>query len=510
MLITVGTIVYDSAHNPYEVIEPIGRGSFGIVFKIKRQTDDAIYALKTLPTEFLERREFDAFKHEGQLAVEINHPNVVRYLFFHTGTQYPSLPPYIIMEYAPDGTLDQLLADKRRGGGFFDNQTIIQMFEQLISGMEAVNAKLIHRDIKPDNIVLADDHLKVTDFGLAKLVQQTTRTSTFKGLGCLPFLAPEAWKSETNTIQMDIYSMGIVFYEIATLEFPYKVATGDPQLWRDAHLFHAIPRPELINPAVTPNLSQVIMRMVAKRTQNRFANWEDIKTALSTDIEPTRVDDSDLVKKAVKTRLATDAKVEAERLRRAKEEEEKHAFLKLVNNQFKNDIVEPIKSFIDTLNSEYHGEKITLTLDYLRVSMAFPSRKRVDILIEAILAENFIREREGIDALGRSYSSREVCIPHLRGQKVLAWGQLSGTDGRGFNILLLEEPGSVYGNWVVLLNTSGFFPGQVMQTRPEPFAFDLTELEQRMPAVGALGKYSTEVKPLDMAYIKEFIAGYFS
>src|SRR5438046_961517 len=109
------------------------------------------------------------------------------------------------------------------------------------------------------------------------------------------------------------------------------------------------------------------MRMLAKRTQDRFANWENIKTAISTDIEPTRVDDSDLVKKAVKTRLATDAKLERERLRRAKEEEEKRAFLKLVNNQFQNDIVQPIKSFIDTLNSEYHGEKITLSLDYLRV-----------------------------------------------------------------------------------------------------------------------------------------------
>src|SRR5947208_3594061 len=244
MLITIGTTVYDGSKNEYEVVEPIGQGSFGYVFKIKHKKDGTFYALKTLPALFSDQNTLNAFRHEGQSAVEIDHPNVIRYYFFHTGAEYSDLPPYIIMEYAGEGTLESFLAANRLSHKFFDHDTIIRIFEQLIDGMEAINATLIHRDIKPDNIVLSDGNLKITDFGLSKLVQEATRTSTFKGFGCLRSLAPEGWKSEKNTIQMDIYSMGLVFYEVATLQYPYTVAGGDPHQWMEAHIFQAVSRPE--------------------------------------------------------------------------------------------------------------------------------------------------------------------------------------------------------------------------------------------------------------------------
>ncbi len=143
------------------------------------------------------------------------------------------------------------------------------MFRQLVDGMEAINARLIHRDIKPDNIVVSGNDLKITDFGLSKLVQEATRTSTFKGFGCLQSLAPEAWMSEKNTTQMDIYSMGLVFYEIATLRYPYSVAGSDPHLWKEAHLYQSVSRPEKHNPNIGQIVSQVIMGMLEKKPSGR-------------------------------------------------------------------------------------------------------------------------------------------------------------------------------------------------------------------------------------------------
>jgi len=494
MLITIGTTVYDGSKNEYEVVEGIGQGAFGYVYKIREKKNGTFYALKTLPALFSDQDTVNAFKHEGQLAVEINHPNVINYHFFHTGNEYPNLPPYIIMEYAAEGTLETLLQESRQKGEFFPNDTIVRMFEQLVSGMEAVNAKLIHRDIKPDNIVISGEQLKITDFGLAKVVQEATRTSTFKGLGCLRCLAPEGWKSERNTIQMDIYSMGLVFYEIATLKYPYVVAGSDVHVWSEAHLFQPVARPETINPLLTPALSQIIMQMLEKRTQERFATWELIKSLLSsTTVAPSEPEDSALIEQAVRKRLAADAVQKEQQLQQEREEQERKSLIRLIDSQFKQAILEPIKSFTEKLNSEYRGEQIVFDAAFMRGNFTFPSGKRVEIAVEPTASE-------GISRIIKS-------PPVLRGQKILAWGSLLGSDGRGINLLLVEQPGAVYGDWMMLLNKSGFFANQ--RRRPEPFAFALDELANEIRNVGVLGAHSIETKLLDIAFLKQFIADYF-
>ena len=105
------------------------------------------------------------------------------------------------------------------------------MFLQLASGMKHINSILVHRDIKPDNILIVDDVLKITDFGLAKYAEATTRSVTFKGYGTKEYCAPEVCKNEKNTIYMDIYSMGIVFYEIATLKYRILLQAGIMQMY---------------------------------------------------------------------------------------------------------------------------------------------------------------------------------------------------------------------------------------------------------------------------------------
>lgn len=153
------------------------------------------------------------------------------------------------------------------------------MFLQLSKGMECINAVLVHRDIKPDNILINNDVLKITDFGLAKYVEATTRNVTFKGFGTLQYCAPEVWKNEKNTLQMDIYSMGIVFYELATLQYPYMVQAGD---YMDAHLYGAVENPLKYNPQIPVGIVSLLNKMLQKSRSKRFSSWKEIIDLLET------------------------------------------------------------------------------------------------------------------------------------------------------------------------------------------------------------------------------------
>ena len=155
--------------------------------------------------------------------------NVIKYLYIHDGNEFPEYPPFIIMEYTDGGTLRDLIAN--RNGQQFEVETLMGYFEQLAHGMKCISEQLVHRDIKPENILNFHGVLKITDFGLSKISGESTKTMTFKGYGTSPYVAPEAWNNDRNTIQMDIYSMGIVFYELATLSYPYEKPTvNDPSL----------------------------------------------------------------------------------------------------------------------------------------------------------------------------------------------------------------------------------------------------------------------------------------
>ncbi len=202
LFIVPGTTVFDKEGNEYLVEQLIGTGGFGQVFKIKAKIDGEIYALKTLSFGFSDGMHLESFLNEGNAATLIAHDNVVRYLYFHDGKQYKELPPYIIMEYTPDGTLEDYTKKNAIADRLIDNSDLKGLFIQLIEGMKVINSRLIHRDIKPSNILLFGDILKIADFGLSKIVEDNTRTMTFKGGGTCMYMSPEAWKLEKNTIQI--------------------------------------------------------------------------------------------------------------------------------------------------------------------------------------------------------------------------------------------------------------------------------------------------------------------
>lgn len=223
MLISVGDKVLDGNNVEVVLTKEINRGGFGTVYQGQRVDNDEIVAVKILPNAISDPNDRLSLVKELQQSQIITHDNVIKYYFINDGDTLPNYPPYIIMEYADQGTLADLLEEHKRENKLFSQEQIRDMLLQLSNGMKAINSKLIHRDIKPLNILLKDNLLKITDFGLSKILSDTTHTNTFKGGGTYMYMAPEAWNNSKNTIQMDMYSMGIVFYEIATLKYPYKL-----------------------------------------------------------------------------------------------------------------------------------------------------------------------------------------------------------------------------------------------------------------------------------------------
>lgn len=517
MFLQVGSTVRDNEGREYVLDNIIGEGGFGYVFKAHRTTDRAVFAVKTTFPSFINLSSASTFQNEIRSAVKIRGENVVRYEFVHDGAKFPDFPPYIIMEYANGGTLRSFLEERRQKNVQLEIPEMVRCFKQLARGMEEINKVLVHRDIKPENILLCGNIWKISDFGLSKTAEERTRSKTFKGWGTTLYMAPEAWNYGKNTIQMDIYAMGIAFYELATLHYPYAPIPHSVEECRDAHLLKAVERAEHFNPKLAPNLISIINRMLAKRSGERFANWSEILQLLDQQTEP--ISDVDkIVWSAIAYKNAEDAnrqKSESAALQRKKE---KSDFCKLIFSQAENEIEFIFAEFAEKYNAQYGGqEKITIlpkrySEERFSWEMRFSDDKGITIDIEAILKDNFQRELPPnpfageYDELHMGYRKprTENYIPQYRKRNILAWGRVVNRKEHGFNILLLDSD-ELYGEWLIMQNKNNlslFSPGK---ERKEPFAFKLDELQKEITSIDVTHSYRSEFTAFDKRSFIELI-----
>lgn len=505
MNMMAGTIVKDELQNEYIVEEAIGEGGFANVFRIRRMSDETLWALKSI-SNIRDEISLKSFKNEGNLATKIESDNVIKYVFIHDGEMYKEYPPYIIMEYADGGTLKKLIEDCKQKNIFFSNESIKSFCSQLISGMKAVNEILVHRDIKPENILIDKGKIKISDFGLAKVSDSRTRTSTFKGFGTLKYIAPEGWANDKNTVQMDIYSMGIVFYEIATLQYPYKINNPwDVSEWKEAHLFSEPINPLTINNKLSPTISSVIMKMLAKETSRRFKNWEEIQQYFQND-EIENADYANIIKNMVATRISADSAESKKILEEEKKRKNEEDLCKIIKYQVKRDIYNPLNEFINDFNKSYPQGRIAISessnIDKIDIIIRLISNKKIEIKLIPILESNFIRNVKYRD-FGEVFSRTELVLPEYRNRKIKAWGGMYSDDGTGFNILLLENENDIYGEWKIVQNRNS---GLVSSYRTEPFAFELNELEKEVPLIHVMSRYNSNVEEFDIKKLFEYIA----
>lgn len=506
-MIKTGTIIFGEKDSEFEVLSYLGSGSFGNVYQVQEKDIGNIFAVKTIAAPS-DESSFQTFVNEGALALGIRHPNVIEYKYFHDGSKHSDLPPYIIMEFAKDGTLDSILNVAKSTNKPFRKDTLISMFVQLIEGMRTINEKLVHRDLKPENILLTGDTLKITDFGLAKLVAEATRSMTFKGGGSMPYMAPEAWKMDKNTIQLDIYALGVVFYELATLRLPFDVNSRDPQKWMEAHLYEAVRSPDKINPEIGPKIAHIISKMLEKSCAKRFTNWSEISALLEQE-EPKDEANRLFVHKMLEKRVVEDSAIQARIAEAERERQERSDFCKLVRFQARQTVIEPLEELIEDFNSNYGGGKARISASEqdkeIRCSIHMPSGTIITFEFRALLSEDFIREVT-IDSYFQKRTVDKIVMPMMEDRRVQGWGALSASDGRGLNLLLVEEPGEIYGNWFMLMNRQS--PLSSGGSRPEPFAFDLNELEREISLLGVMHVYVTEKCQMNVDRLKDFVAKY--
>jgi serine/threonine protein kinase len=268
----------------------LGNGSFGEVYKAIGLASGLAAAVKMIPHEELNDPSTLSKRtilNEVRLSMmTIDHPNVVRVLHVDEGTDTEK-GPIVMMEYVEGGTLHQYLELKRSNGESLLLNEALALMRGIVLGAQAINEHLIHRDIKPDNILLEGaaptPRPKIADFGIAKVVLEQTRPGTFKGVQHVWYMAPEVWRREKNTPRIDVYSVGLVFYEILTLNHPLLSHVSDPSdwtEWREVHL--NIPCPDVRESRVDVPLSlaKLLLRMTDKSPGNR-PGWDDILAGLN-------------------------------------------------------------------------------------------------------------------------------------------------------------------------------------------------------------------------------------
>jgi serine/threonine protein kinase len=267
--------------NTLRLVQPVGAGAFGVVFKAVATEGEAVYAVKFPQVNlFGGDAELAGFMNEVRAAQEITHPSVVRVV--HVETQPKELPPYLVMEFVGGGTLRSLLTNLATADQKIDTRVLQMWTTGLAKGMAAINAKMLHRDLRPENILMDGDTPRIADFGLSKIVGAMTRTLTFKGGQHVLYMAPEGWRLETNTIQIDMYAMGIVLFEMATLQYPYQMPNDmrDVSAIQNMHLFASPHSLESLRPDLPLGLAHVIARLLEKRSQDRFRDWSEVLSAL--------------------------------------------------------------------------------------------------------------------------------------------------------------------------------------------------------------------------------------
>ena len=275
-MITKGQKINDR----YEVIRAIGEGGMANVYLGYDTILDRNVAIKILRGDLSNDEKFvRRFQREALSASSLAHPNIVE--MYDVGEDDNVY--YIVMEYVEGKTLKQLL--KKRGS--LTLSEAIDIMLQLTDGMaHAHDSYIIHRDLKPQNIMIKDDgQIKITDFGIAMALNATQLTQTNSVMGSVHYLPPEQASGKGCTIKSDIYSMGIIFYELLTGSLPFKGENAVEIALK--HMRDPLPSVREDNQSIPQSIENIILKSTAKNPKNRYDDarsmHEDLLTALDDD-----------------------------------------------------------------------------------------------------------------------------------------------------------------------------------------------------------------------------------
>ena len=247
----------------YEIQEIIGVGGMAVVYKAYYNIDDRIVAIKILKEEFLANEEFRRrFKNESKAIAVLSHPNIVKVYDVSFGDKLQ----YIVMEYIDGITLKEYIEQQK----VINWKEALHFTTQILRALQHAHDKgIVHRDVKPQNIMLLQNgNIKVADFGIARFSRNETRTMTESAIGSVHYISPEQARGEITDEKADIYSVGVVLYEMLTGQLPFQsdnaVSVAIMQLQSDAK------RPREINPEIPVGLEQITLKAMQKNPRDRY------------------------------------------------------------------------------------------------------------------------------------------------------------------------------------------------------------------------------------------------
>ncbi len=247
----------------YEIREIIGVGGMAVVYKAYDNIDDRIVAIKILKDEYLTNEDFKRrFKNESKAIAVLSHPNIVRVYNVSFGDRLQ----YIVMEYVDGITLKEYIEQQ----GVINWKEAVHFTGQILAALQHAHDKgIVHQDIKPQNIMLLHDGtIKVTDFGIARFSRVDNNTTSENAIGSVHYISPEQARGEMTDDKADIYSVGVVLYEMITGQLPFQsdsaVSVALMQLQKDPT------RPRELVPTLPLGLEQITIRAMQKNANDRY------------------------------------------------------------------------------------------------------------------------------------------------------------------------------------------------------------------------------------------------
>ncbi|WP_294464124.1 Stk1 family PASTA domain-containing Ser/Thr kinase [uncultured Ruminococcus sp.] len=265
----------------YEIHELIGVGGMANVYRCTDTIDDREVAIKILKDEYLNNEEFiRRFKNESKAIAMLSHPNIVKVY----DVSFGDMIQYIVMEYIDGITLKEYI-DRQ---GIIEWKDALHLATQILKALQhAHECGIVHRDIKPQNIMLLQDGtIKVTDFGIARFSDKATRTMTEQAIGSVHYIAPEQARGDVTDGKTDIYSVGVMLYEMLTGKLPFD---GDSAVSVALMQLQSTPkRPREVNPGIPIGLEQITMKAMQKQPSARYTSAAE----MLSDIERFRLNPS--------------------------------------------------------------------------------------------------------------------------------------------------------------------------------------------------------------------------
>jgi len=433
----IGQTLSGKSGQSFKVIREIGRGGFGVVYLVETP-EKLTYAAKIIApvSDPAVRTSFEQELRSTQGLASENLLAVIDYGECLVGS---ARGLFTVMEYCTDGDYRDVLSSsgERRLG----IDEIVGHMRQILTGLKVLHTRTIHRDLKPENVFVSGDKLKIGDFGLAKFVEEATRTLTFKGSGTPRYMAPEVWTGQRAMPATDLYALGVMFFEAVTGRAPFEAP--DAHTLRDMHLYTPVPRPKSVNPSVPDLLDGIIKKLLSKSIQSRYQNAGEVLAAPQTVPKPA---DSTIVGLADRIRRHHDT-AEAQALGQQKavrEEQDSQARIRYMEQQ----LLELVQEVVDEVNAQLVETKITGRDAHDGRVYEFHGRA---------LAVQFFSPNE-------LYINPEVPgrMGTLKKRHAIHGGFLEirehGEDREGWNIVLVRPPEELYGHWIIV------------ETRPSPLS----------------------------------------